>query len=107
MNRQARTVVQKTDGEVFPVGKWINYGDAGFFEAIRDHALKYAPASTGPIVLSIEVRDCEDPAISPAVYRVEVVREARILNPRRDADKHEQAPTLAGVWRRIKEAMSW
>jgi len=88
MNRQARVVITNTStGEIIPMHDWDSYGDVTFFEAIKQHASLYSNKTFPAVKLSIEVRDEHDLAIPPAVYRVEVTREVRIFNPRRDADK--------------------
>jgi hypothetical protein len=88
MNRQARVIITNSStGEAFSMHRWDSYGEVTFFEAIKQHALLYSNKSYPSVKLSIEVRDEHDPSIPPAVYHVEVTREVRILNPRRDADK--------------------
>ena len=102
MNRQAR-VVFDASGRVKHT-RWESYGNVGFFDALRQCALTWANPDYRNTLLWIEVRDEHDATIPPAVYKVEVVREARILNPRRDADVEPvSVPSwLAGLFRRRK-----
>jgi hypothetical protein len=105
MNRQARVVADIPSGRI-ALSKWHSYGNVGFFDAVRKCALATANPDFPSVKLSIEVRDEHDAMIPPAVYKVEVVREVRILNPRRDADVEPvSVPSwLGGLFRRIRNA---
>ena len=105
MNRQARVVADIPSGRI-AMTKWHSYGNVGFFDAVRKCALATANPDFPSVNLSIEVRDEHDATIPPAVYKVEVVREVRILNPRRDADVEPvSVPSwIGGLLRRIRNA---
>ena len=100
MNRQARVVADIPSGRI-AMTKWQSYGNVGFFDAVRKCALATANPDFPSVKLSIEVRDEHDTTIPPAVYKVEVVREARILNPRRDADVEPFSfwKSIKNLWR--------
>lgn len=95
MNRQARVVINRFDAGPTPVTEWESYGAVGFFSAVRQHALENTVGSGS---LSIETRDADSPEEGSKVFRVEVVREARILNPRLDTDKQESKGLLSRIW---------
>lgn len=106
MNRQARVVcnLPNWDGpgvRVHGLTEWYSYGETTFFEAARDLALQVADHKKSVDQVKIEVRDEHDPSIPPAVFDLEVTREARVLNPRRDADRLkvvEGKGILVSVW---------
>ena len=98
MNRQARVVVNRYDAGPTPITEWESYGNVGFFDAIRQHALEN---TVGSGLLSIETRDGDSPEEGSKVFRVEVSRKAEVLNPRLDTDKHESQGLLSRVWELI------
>jgi hypothetical protein len=95
MDRQARVVINRYGAGITPITEWESYGSVGFFDAVRQHALEN---TVGSGLLSIETRDADSPEDGSKVFRVEVTREARILNPRLDTDKNESKGLLANVW---------
>jgi hypothetical protein len=100
MNRQARVVMFGTTDqrEIVPVTDWFDFGNVTFFEAVKALALQEAALLEGAIFLNIQTRDEHDPRIPPAVFKVEVKREAKILNPRRCSDKPMPKSFMAKVW---------
>ena len=103
MNRQARVVweVPRWDcpgKQIQALSEWQSYGNVTFFEAVRDLALQASDRKKSVDQVKIEVRDEHDPSIPPAVFDVEVTREARVLNPRQGFDKQEPKGFLASVW---------
>lgn len=95
MNRQARVVINRSDAGPTPITEWTSYGPVTFFKAIRQHALEN---TVGSELLTIETRDADSPEEGSWIFRVEVVREARILNPRLDTDKQESKGLLSRIW---------
>lgn len=96
-NRQARLVADLETG-LYAMTSWQSYGDVPFFTAARKLALEVSDPKKSVDVVKIEVRDENDPSVPPAIFDVEVTREARILNPRLDTDALESKGFLASVW---------
>jgi hypothetical protein len=108
MNRQARTVMfGVTDpDEVQPLGNWESHGNVCFWDAVKRTALNQTEPNSEPVLVNVQTRDADDPEIPPCVVKVEVCRETRILNPRRDSDRPEVPGLLSGVWGLIRGAFS-
>lgn len=107
MNRQARVVSTMPSGTI-PITDWVSYGDVTFFDAARQLALEESDFRDGVCRIKIEVRDEHDRVIPPAMFDLEVTREARILNPRRDTDNVENdSKLLSGILDRAKGVFSW
>lgn len=100
MNRQARTVMfGVTDpNEVVPIGNWESHGNVCFWDAVKRTALNQTEPKSEPVLVNVQTRDADDPQIPPCVVKVEVSRETRILNPRRNADQVTEPCLLSNVW---------
>jgi hypothetical protein len=77
INIQVRTI-----RDVSTRGMWIDYGDVGFIQAAKTHAIE----SELPDKSAVEVRDGNDPTRPNAIFELKRVVSYEVLNPRQGAE---------------------
>lgn len=84
MNRQCRTVAIGDD-DVEEC--WTSYGNIGFLDAVRRHAVALGASCSYTGIVKIQTRDECSPNDGAPVFTVDVSLTATVLNPRLDTDK--------------------